>query len=718
MLKDPYNAFMHPMTHRDPIHGDVRYDAVSVALLDTPSLQRLGRVYQLGYSHLVYRGGNHTRLSHAMGSVGVAHKMVALLRSNYDAARDAWPLGALSPEEFLPSCGKDIEARWRSLYHLVGWGSLLHDCGHVPMGHTLEDEFENIYDRHDKITSPRMPHIWLEQAPGKQSDIREVFFRQDLLPVFSGLGLSPKDAFQAVMLICIHKPGESIVSDKERERIRQSLPLNERLLSEYEEALSDLQSRKIFVPFMSDLVANTICADYLDYLRRDPYNVGLDVLRDDRVASRFYVARDDAGVPRMALALVDKRGKPRLDTCTGVVELVRQRFRFAEIIYYHKTKVSASAMLAKAFGLLGKPAEISSHRQFVALADVERLAEQIGKGRKVRSEDYTPQALLEPDIGDDSLLLWLQTQAWDAISAAGKDEAKLKKYFLALSMIHGILLRRLYKVSLTITREVFVDLYDGSSVLVEKRIGQVMKVFRDSQENRNSLEKAITDAAGWKEGGCLLYVPPRKNQAKGIATLALSEGDTLTLSEHHAVSADAQHLNEAYRDLWRIILLVHPDYISDFLGLSRAADACISGLLKVVDKGADRRLTGKSSAIANAAWFPYVPPFIRPIAGPYAELGGQNVDHVESIVDHFRDSQTMPNSDDLASYARLRELLQDDPRLWNLAIGLYPEPDSLNQALHEAEGAYLASREGKRVDARKEALQKLADRLRHGGLPI
>src|SRR5207237_6957859 len=88
---------------------------------------------------------------------------------------------------------------------------------------------------------------------------------------------------------------------------------------------------KTFFPYMADIVGNTICADYLDYLRRDPTNVGLDVLRDDRVASRFFIGNDLNGLPRMALSLVDKHGKPRLDTCTGVVELVRQRYRFAEI---------------------------------------------------------------------------------------------------------------------------------------------------------------------------------------------------------------------------------------------------------------------------------------------------------------------------------------------------------------------------------------------------
>jgi len=37
------------MTHRGQIHGDVRFDPLTGALLDMEAFQRLGRVYQLGY---------------------------------------------------------------------------------------------------------------------------------------------------------------------------------------------------------------------------------------------------------------------------------------------------------------------------------------------------------------------------------------------------------------------------------------------------------------------------------------------------------------------------------------------------------------------------------------------------------------------------------------------------------------------------------------------
>src|SRR4051812_9933189 len=93
-------AKMKSITHRDQVHGDVRLDSLAVALLDTAPLQRLGRIYQLGYAHLVFRSGTHTRLSHVMGASHAAGQLVEFLRQNYQEGD--LPQGAVEFDEFLP----------------------------------------------------------------------------------------------------------------------------------------------------------------------------------------------------------------------------------------------------------------------------------------------------------------------------------------------------------------------------------------------------------------------------------------------------------------------------------------------------------------------------------------------------------------------------------------------------------------------------------------
>jgi HD superfamily phosphohydrolase len=613
------------MTHRDQIHGDVRFDPLAVALLDTEALQRLGRVYQLGYAHLIYRGGTHTRLSHVMGAMHVAGRLVDLLRENYIETTEL-PGGAIRPDDFLPSgTGKGTpDVRWDVLRHLVRWAALLHDVGHVPLGHTLEDEFDGIYTKHDDFASPRIPHLWHEVSPGLDSEIRHVFrMRNDLLPSsFRSLGINGEQAWQAVMLICLHKED---VQDGGRTSFRDLLDAYDESKVPFVRILKAAMKNtegKVFFPYMADIVGNTICADYLDYLRRDPMNVGLDVLRDDRVASRFFVGRDANGLPRMALSLVDKNGKPRLDTCTGVVELVRQRYRFAEIIYYHKTKVAASVMLAKVFTLIGKPEEVGPASIPIQIDRVTDLAQDVlsngaGQVDLLRKQCY-PVALLSPDIGDETLLLWLQDRGWAAVEEArqGKDLQKVTRCLRGLSLLQALVRRSLYKVCLTIDRKIYEEISPGSKVgtEVERRIQETLRSLRKDDSTRTDLETKMAAAAGWPEDSLLLYVPPRKSQAKGIETGALDRGEVVTLGNHPAVSKEVSSLSEAYKALWRIILLVHPKYFGDAIGMSNAVDALVKGLWPSINVGS------ASQALVDAAWFSYIPEKQRTAAMMYKDL--------------------------------------------------------------------------------------------------
>ena len=46
---------------RDPVHGDIYLTHEELSILDTPEVQRLRGVRQLGTVYLVYPGAVHTR---------------------------------------------------------------------------------------------------------------------------------------------------------------------------------------------------------------------------------------------------------------------------------------------------------------------------------------------------------------------------------------------------------------------------------------------------------------------------------------------------------------------------------------------------------------------------------------------------------------------------------------------------------------------------------
>lgn len=111
---------LHSNTHNkrkiinDPVHGFITIpDELIFDLIEHPFFQRLRRIKQLGLSHLVYPGANHTRFHHALGAMHLMIEAIDVLRSKNVEISDEEKLGAAI-------------------------AILLHDIGHGPFSHTLE----------------------------------------------------------------------------------------------------------------------------------------------------------------------------------------------------------------------------------------------------------------------------------------------------------------------------------------------------------------------------------------------------------------------------------------------------------------------------------------------------------------------------------------------------------------------------------------------------
>ena len=101
---------------RDPLWNNIRLDPLALALLETPVVQRLRYVRQLGLAFLVYPGATHSRFEHALGAWHLAGLALRLLEER----------GAL----------EGIDARAQQI---VRAAALLHDVGHYPFSHALEE---------------------------------------------------------------------------------------------------------------------------------------------------------------------------------------------------------------------------------------------------------------------------------------------------------------------------------------------------------------------------------------------------------------------------------------------------------------------------------------------------------------------------------------------------------------------------------------------------
>ena len=108
------------MTHNkrkiinDPVHGFIKIPADFIYdLLEHPFIQRLRRIKQLGLTSFVYPGATHTRFQHALGALHLMNQAIDNIRQK----------GQLITEEESEAASAAI---------------LLHDIGHGPFSHALE----------------------------------------------------------------------------------------------------------------------------------------------------------------------------------------------------------------------------------------------------------------------------------------------------------------------------------------------------------------------------------------------------------------------------------------------------------------------------------------------------------------------------------------------------------------------------------------------------
>ncbi len=115
---------------RDPLWDNIRLDGPAMALLDTPAIQRLRYVRQLGHAFLVYPGATHSRFEHALGAYHLTRQAIAILGERGE-------LREISGDDLL----------------VAPLAALLHDIGHYPFSHALE---EAGFDSHERLGAARL----------------------------------------------------------------------------------------------------------------------------------------------------------------------------------------------------------------------------------------------------------------------------------------------------------------------------------------------------------------------------------------------------------------------------------------------------------------------------------------------------------------------------------------------------------------------------------
>lgn len=133
----------------DPVHGFITIPCELIyTLIQHPWFQRLSRIRQLGLASVVYPGAVHTRFQHSLGAMFLASEAVKLLKQKGHNITPAEENGLLA-------------------------AMLLHDIGHGPFSHVLENAiFTGV--SHEDISMLMIQKI-NEQMDGRLSTAIEIF---------------------------------------------------------------------------------------------------------------------------------------------------------------------------------------------------------------------------------------------------------------------------------------------------------------------------------------------------------------------------------------------------------------------------------------------------------------------------------------------------------------------------------------------------------------
>ena len=404
-------------TIRTTLYEDQEFSLWELEILHTAVLQRLYDLKQLGFADRVFPDAVHSRFNHILGVAEVVERMAAKLckwlrkNGHVEFMHAVDRQSANQEKSSVQITGADLRGLVQKRIPALRLMALLHDITHTAFGHTLEDEVRVFEEKHDD--PPRqlrffnglvaqMFYTWCTEARIRVPENGTIERLSQLA--------CPIDEFRGWVeefADCLGKDERQVLANKLRDlEIALRLLLRIEFVHHCEprvappaEPLFVSDAIQILVPgspqadvilhrdaFLIDMVGNTICADLLDYGRRDAINAGLKVQFDPRLIRYLTVVsvKDELSPthePCLRLALQFFTDKMRHDVLSEMSGILKTRYVINERVLFHPTKCAAGAMLGTGVQLLGLrqlPAWVQVLGDQEFLAELSRVAEYLG----------------------------------------------------------------------------------------------------------------------------------------------------------------------------------------------------------------------------------------------------------------------------------------------------------------------------------------------------
>lgn len=281
---------------RDPVHEYISIYRDELPLLDSASIQRLRNVRQNGMAYFTYPALAVSRFEHSLGTMHLAGQMLSSALSKSDSS---------VVEEFLSFCAdqcgwskqEDVKEKLTKVVRAAG---LLHDLGHLPFSHTLEEVIHNCADN---ILPKELMGRWKDYASTTQGSFHE---------------------FLTVFLI---------ESDRQ---ISQALGEDRDIVSQILQASP--YDKSVFTT-LHELISFDIDADRGDYLIRDGKSSGAEFGYYDvsRLVEGMRVVKP-LGVGSFVI-------RPSIQALSAVESLIIERYKSYRWLYHHHRVIVTNRIL-------------------------------------------------------------------------------------------------------------------------------------------------------------------------------------------------------------------------------------------------------------------------------------------------------------------------------------------------------------------------------------
>jgi HD superfamily phosphohydrolase len=352
----------------DPVWSTIVLRPLEVAILDSPLLQRLRMIRQLGLVHLVYPAANHTRLEHSIGVVTQIDRLVESINEHF-ANRGA---AGVSGEE----SGRAVSDDLRNVLRLT---ALCHDVGHGAMSHVSE----NALGRNPKVSRIR-------------EEFSDAFGEEEV-------ALSEIAAYYVVGSAAFKNLLEAAVA-----------AVDERHMPRTQEAIKRMGQMIIGatvdddIPLLHELMSGPFDADKLDYMTRDALMTGVPVVTDTaRLVQKIRAVRvSEERLPEKVGDTVKKR-ESYIMTGIGMSgartldELMFGRVLLYDKLYRHHKVRAAEAMVASIFRQVAPVVEEGPALAPFKLVDHELLELDRRAVRRLAGKPLSEQQRKSADVATE-----------------------------------------------------------------------------------------------------------------------------------------------------------------------------------------------------------------------------------------------------------------------------------------------------------------------------